>query len=322
MDLSDKECSQGHTFFGRQQSLEICMSYKGEEKEMTIEERVIRYFDVASMPENLPYDISPYKRELEITDEDIENYRKKLEDELSMKPAEKRDVLIKQVIKPLLKKYGFSTSGSDWRRETDDAYIFIHLQKMHSDIVTGACFYIHISASKKEEIVEKLSNQWMYNRLACNLSPFDFLPYCGLLSAYNGADWYQIDGYKNYLPTDTPIEDICRQIGEDFDKYILPELSAIKSYEDFMDLRAQKLKRHEEKEIRLLKYYHAAQWSAISLGESAFSNLVKSRKELGLSVEDITSHLEWLDICRENFTFTKVDAKELAIKAAKEEFIT
>ncbi|MDE6742374.1 MAG: DUF4304 domain-containing protein [Lachnospiraceae bacterium] len=287
---------------------------------MTIEERVIHYFDLASMPQNLPYDKSSFMRELNITEDDIFNYRKKLEDEVSMKPTEKRDILIKQVIKPLLKKYGFSTGGLDWRRETDDAYIFIHLQNSRfSDISTGACFRFHISASKKDEIREKLSDQWMYNQFTTELKSFNFLPYCGMLSPYYSADWYQIDGYKDYLPTDTPIEDICSQIGEDFDKYVLPELSAVQSYEDFLDLRTQKLKRYEEKEIRLLKFYHAAQLSTTAYGESVFPSLVNLRKKLELTVDDITSHLEWLDIFRERHYLTKYDAKELAIKAAKEE---
>lgn len=285
---------------------------------MTIEERVKRYFDLVSMPQNPPYDKSGFMRELNITEDDIFNYRKKLEDEVSMKPTEKRDILIKQVIKPLLKKYGFSTGGLDWRRETDDAYIFIHLQNSQfNSIGTGVRFRFHISASKKEKIVEKLSNQWIYNQ-ACHLAPSDFLPYCGMLSPYYSGDWYKIDGYKNYLPTDTPIEDICSQIGEDFDKYVLPELSAVQSYEDFLNLRTQKLKRYEEKEIRLLKFYHAAQLSTTAYGESVFPSLVDLRKKLELTVDDITSHLEWLDICREHHYLTK-DAKELAIKAAKEE---
>ncbi len=289
---------------------------------MTLEERVKRYFELASLPQNLPYDKSHLLRELNITEDDTFNYQKKLEDEVSMKPTEKRDILIKQVIKPLLKKYGFSTGGLDWRRETDDAYIFIHLQNLHySDISTGARFCFHISASKKDEIREKLSNQWMYNQFTNELKSFNFLPYCGLLSPYYSADWYQIDGYKNYLPTDTPIEDICSQIGEYFDKYILPELSAVQSYEDFLNLCTQMLKRYEEKEIRLIKFYQAAQASTTSYGESVFPNLVNCRKEFGLNIDDITSHLEWLDICREQHYFTKCDAKELAIKAAKEEFV-
>lgn len=287
-------------------------------EDMTIEERVICYLDFASMPENKLYNTSCFKRELNVTDADIFNYRKKLEDELSMRPAEKRDFLIKQVIKPLLKKYGFTTGGLDWHRETGDSYIIIHLQNSHfNDIANGVSFRFHISASKKDEIREKLSNQWMYNQMTCSLSSSDFLPYCGMLSAFYAGDWYQIDGYKDYLPTDTPIEDICSQIGEDFDKYILPELSTVQSYEEFMNLRAQKLKRYEEKEIRLFKYYYAAQQTTAECSGSGYISLVKLCKEMKLSVDDVKSHLEWCDVCRKNFRFTKYDAKEIAIKAAK-----
>ena len=38
---------------------------------MTKEERVIRYLELASMPEYLPYDTSDLREELEITEEDV-----------------------------------------------------------------------------------------------------------------------------------------------------------------------------------------------------------------------------------------------------------
>ncbi|MDE6128567.1 MAG: DUF4304 domain-containing protein [Lachnospiraceae bacterium] len=286
---------------------------------MTKEERVIRYFELASTPEYLPYDTGDLRKELNITEEDISGYRQKLESELSYRPVEKRDIVVKQVIKPALKKCGFSTSGLDWRRETEDAYIIIHMQNSQcNDIANGAGFRFYISASKKDEIREKLSDQWMYNQ-GLDLKQFDFLPYCGMLSPYYSGDMYKIDGYKDYLPTDTPIEDICRQIGEDFETYILPPLCALTSYEDFQKLRADKLKRYKDKEIRLLRYYHAAQTNACELSGIGYHMLVNLRKVLELDVRDIESHLEWLTICRENSRFTKLDATELAIRASKEE---
>ena len=286
---------------------------------MTKEERVIRYFDLVSMPEYLPYDTSSIKKRLDITDADIDNYRQKLVSELSMKPAEKRDVVVKQVIKPLLKKCGFSTAGLDWHRETDDSFIIIHMMNSQfNSIVTGANFRFHISAVKKDEIRNKLSKQWIYNQ-ECELNQFNFLPYCGTLSPYYSGDMYKIDGYKNFLPTDTPVEDICRQIGEDFEKYILPELSVVKSYEDFLELRARKLERYKEKEVRLLLFYHAVQGCASEWSGRLYNRVVELRKELELSAEDIASHLEWLDICRENSDFTKLDAKEIAIRASRDE---
>lgn len=287
---------------------------------MIKEEKVVRYFDLASMPEYIHFNTSHFMKELDITDDDINNYRQKRENELSLKPVEKRNIVVKQVIKPLLKKCGFSTSGIDWHREIEDSYIIIHMMNSQfNSIVTGANFRFHISVSKKDEIRDRLSNQWVYNQI-CELSQFDFLPYCGMLSPYYSGDMYKIDGYKNYLPSDTPVEDICRQIDEDFGQYILPELCAVKSYEDFLDLRAQKLKRYNEKEVQLLKYFYAAQSCAEVLEPTGngYDRLVTIRKNFKLSKEDITSHIEWLDICRKNSDWTKIDAKELAIKASKD----
>ena len=286
---------------------------------MTKEERVIHYYDLASMPEYLPYDTSSIMKKLDISPADVENYRQKLESELSMKPTEKRDVVIKQVIKPLLKKCGFSTAGLDWHRETDDSFIIIHMMNSQfNSIVTGANFRFHISAVKKDEIRNKISKQWIYNQ-ECELNQFSFLPYCGTLSPYYSTVWYKIDGYKNYLPTDTPVEDICGQIGEDFEKYILPELCVVKSREDFLELRTQKLNRYKEKDVRLLLFYHAVQGCASELSGRAYDRVVELRKELELNAEDIASHLEWLDICRENSEFTKLDAKEIALRASRDE---
>lgn len=289
----------------------------GKGCEMTKEERVLRYLDLASMPENLGVNTDDLMQELGISDDDIDEYRAERESGLSLRPVEKRDIVVKQVIKPLLKKYGFSTAGLDWHRGIDDFYIIIHMQNSQfNSIFTGVSFRFHIFARKKDEITEKLSNEWVYGS-AHMLNQFDFLPYCGMLSPYyDGRGMYKIDGYKNYLPSDTPVENICRQISEDFGDYILPELDAVKAYEDFLELYIQKKKRYEEKDMRLLRYYHAAQTSALNL-TGDHRSLVELGKELQLSAEDVATHLEWLDICRETIHFTKVDAKELAIKCIK-----
>lgn len=73
----------------------------------------------------------------------------------------------------------------------------------------------------------------------------------------------------------------------------------------------------QEMEMRLLRYYYAAQQSALWSKDSDYERLAGLKKELELSAEDISSHLEWLDVCRKNSHFTKVDAKEIAMKAAK-----
>lgn len=227
-----------------------------------------------------------------------------------MKPTEKRDVVVKQIIKPLLKKNGFTISGLDWHREVSDSYIIIHMfNSQFNSIVTGARFRFHISMSKKEEITKGLSKQWIYNQV-CDLNQFDFLPYCGLLSPYYSGDMYQIDGYKNNLPSDTPVEQICSQIGEDFEKYILPDLNKIKSYENFSELRAQKKGHYEDKEVRLLRFYYMLQMSASELSGKGFQTAARMREKYKLTSDDLLSHLEWLDVCRNNSAFPQIDLKD------------
>lgn len=278
----------------------------------TKEEQVVRYLELAA--EKFPYDTSDLKEEMGVTDSDIEELRRKMERALSMRPTQKRDLVVKQVIKPLLKKHGFSTGGQDWRREISDGYLIIHMMNSQfSSIVTGVCFRFHISAVKEDEIKTKISEQWVYNQ-ECELKQFDFLPYCGMLSPYYEGDMYKIDGYKNYLPTDMPVENICTQFEEDFGQYILPELDAVDRCEKFLALRDRKLKRQEEKEIRLLRYYYFAQTGTTALTNGmANARLTEMREDYGLSMADIESHIDWMDVCRKNSSHPTVDAKAYAL---------
>lgn len=285
---------------------------------MTVEEKVLRYLDFASMPENLPYNTSYFMQELGISEEDVRRCQKQKEKELTLKPVEKRNLAVKQVLKPLLKKYGFSTAGSDWRRDIGDAYLIIHMMNSRfNSIPTGVSFRFHISASRKDKMKDKLSDQWIYNQ-ACDLDHCDFLPFCGMLSPYYSGGMYQIDGYKNYLPSDTPVEAICEQLKEDWGNYILPELDAVESYEDFLELREQKKNRSQEKEVRLLRFYYAAQQCALEATGNGYNMLIGLKNLLHLTAEEILSHLEWLDVCRENSSFPKVDARELVRKVSEE----
>lgn len=70
--------------------------------------------------------------------------------------------------------------------------------------------------------------------------------------------------------------------------------------------------------IKPLRYYYEVQRSVLEYSGSGYRLLVSLYRELNLSPEDIASHLEWLDIIRNNFPFNKVYAKETALKAAAE----
>lgn len=45
-----------------------------------------------------------------------------------MKAIEKRDLLVKGVLKPLLKEAGFKTKKSIWWKELEDGYLFMYMK--------------------------------------------------------------------------------------------------------------------------------------------------------------------------------------------------
>lgn len=93
---------------------------------MTKEERVVKYLELAAKYSQ--YDTSHFQEELGVSDDDVREIQEKREKERSLKPVEKRNEVVKKVIKPLLKKHGFSVSGIDWRRSLeDDSYLMIHM---------------------------------------------------------------------------------------------------------------------------------------------------------------------------------------------------
>lgn len=93
---------------------------------MTKEERVVKYLEIAA--KYCQYDTSHFQEKLGVSDGDVRELQEKREKELSLKPVEKRNEVVKKVIKPLLKKHGFSVSGIDWRRSLEDgSYLMIHM---------------------------------------------------------------------------------------------------------------------------------------------------------------------------------------------------
>ena len=95
------------------------------------------------------------------------------------------------------------------------------------------------------------------------------------------------------MPSDAPLEDVFRQIEEDFGTYILPELDKVHCYDDFPKLWEEKRKRQNEE----LREY---------------------RKKQGLNKEEILEHMDWLDVCAKNSDFPALDAREFALKAVED----
>lgn len=258
-------------------------------------------------------DVFAFLEVLDLTEQDTRAYQKQKEQEVSMKPSHKRDLVVREVVKPLLKSEGFKTSRQDWWKELDDCWLMIHMtNSQFNDFAMGTSFRFQMSASKKEEIQGEIANQWIYNQFD-SLTQFDFLPYCGLLSPYYSSDMYKIDGYKNYLPSDEPIENILAQIGEDFADYILPDLAKINTFKDWERLRKEKRMLREHKDIRLLSYYHLAcmlDWNFAG----THSNMIKYQKEFELTADDIKAHFNWLEAIEKNSAFPNLSHKSYILE--------
>lgn len=269
-----------------------------------------RYFESLRLPEGQWLSLEA----LGLTDDDIRQYQMQKEQEVSMKPGQKRDVVVKEIVKPLLKAAGYRCKGNNWWKELDDGLLFIHLKSSQFNCgPTGCSFEFDISATKTDEIVDKPENQWIYNQTN-DISQAAFLPYWGMLSPNMGVHNYQIDGYKNYLPADVPVEEIKEQIRQDFTEYLLPELEKVTNVEQWEQIRTRKWEEFDGKEIRILRFYSSMH--SLCCSESNLSHAVRVKEDLKLTAEDIFSHLDWYGKIRENSSFPQTDAKEFMRRVA------
>lgn len=276
-------------------------------KSQSKEKRLEYYFKCLSMNQWIN------RESLNLTGADVRNYQRMKEQEVSMKPGEKRKLVVKNVVKKLLKNDGFKNKGNEWWKELEDCWLLIYMKTSRfNSPSTGSNFGFEISVSGKDEIADKIENQWIYNQL-CSLNSFVFLPYCGFLAPNRSGITYKIDGYRNFLPLDTPIEEILAQIQTDFQDCILPELDKVKKKADWEILYKEKCARYDEKEIRLLRYYSSAH--VMSCSEENIPGLIRMQKELALTTEDILSHFDWLSIIAQNSQHTYLNAKPFIMKS-------
>lgn len=268
------------------------------------EKRLEYYFDHVEML---------YREDLDLTDEDVRGYQLQKEAQVSMKPTQKRDAVVKQVVKPLLKARGFQSLRTSWWKELEDSWLFLYMKNSRwNSMSTGVVFEFDISVSGKDEIRGKLSEQWIYNQLNC-LCQSDFLPYCGYLRPHMGVREYQIDGYRNYLPLDEPLEEIAEQIRGDFEDAILPALCGIRTKADWELLYREKMAARDTEDIRLLRYYSSAHM--LSCAESNMRGLIDAQQQFGLTPEKITSHFDWLETIIQNSAQTSRNTKAYILKS-------
>ncbi len=243
---------------------------------------------------------------LGLTEEDVRNYQLRKETEISMKPNEKRDMVVKEILKPMFKNAGFKCKGMNWWKELEDGYLFIYMKNSRfNSVATGCKFSFQFSASRFDEIRDKIETQYIYNQMKC-IEENVFLPHCGYLSAIHDGLDYTIDGYQSYLPKDIPVLIIMNRIRDDFDKYIMPEIEEIKTVSEFEALMEEKKKVLETKEAKLLCFYsHCLMSCSI---DSNMPLTLDMLKRIQLSEEEIREHYDWLKIMTAKFYLPHLNA--------------
>lgn len=234
-----------------------------------------------------------------------------------LKAVQKRDLLVKEVLAPLLKEAGFYKKRMNWWKELEDGYLFISMQNNRFNSEASGCsFWFYFSASYKNEIRDKLENQWIANQLG-SISEHDFLPHGGMLAPNRDGMGYRIDGYRNWQPYDLPIEEIFEQVKKDFEVYIMPQLMLINDVKAFRELKDTLRKKEITKEDKLIKYYGLVH--TFSCCDDNLPFAVEIQNDLGLTAEDIRSRYDLLDIITQNSCYSEMDAKPFIEKSLKVE---
>ena len=280
---------------------------------MSKEQRLDYFFKLIKLPgSDIPYIDSIYQA-LNISGSDVRTYQLQKEAEVSLKPSQKQQIVIKKVVKPLMKSSGFKYIQGTWYKKIGDGIIIVHLQKSRfNGFAGGANFWFAVSASWNNEVRNRIENQWIYNQMN-TLKESDFLPYWGFLMPYHSSLGYQIDGYQNFLPLDQSIEDIVSQTTYEFENFIIPGLGKLETMEDWNSLYEEKIRCRETKEYRLLCYYSSACQSAPI--ESNFKQMAFTQEQFNLMDEEICAHLDWLDLLMMKSASPQKDVKQFVLKA-------
>ncbi|WP_029232443.1 hypothetical protein [Butyrivibrio sp. VCB2006] len=255
--------------------------------------------------------------EEKMTFEDVYNEARSL---IKSNPFEIRDAVVKELIKPMLKEHGFTTGGNTWcRKLSDGEKLVIHMDgNRFNNILSGASFGFRISLYDGRNGAKP-----QYGIGEMKLDSNFFLPYYGMCSPLYDIDGYNIGGFRDGMPVEMPVEEIKKYIRNDFEEYILQELLKVDSREDYKEMYSRfcQEKRFEDLDVRIAWFIRDVQSSFTSYRADGreYEELIKSKKSLKVTKEEILSNLDLADKMRCNLNDTSIDAKPLLMQLAEEE---
>lgn len=199
-----------------------------------------------------------------------------------MTSKEKRDMVLREVVKPELKRAEYRIKGKAYLSIRDGCCLAIYLNnaRFNSNSM-GFTFWFGIQFIEGDYSEARLKNwiDWDCIREST------LLPDCGYLHPYHQTSGYTIDGYKNYQPQDMDVEDIKNRIRDDLCCYMFPQLAQINCYEDWMRKTQEWNERNNTKKVRLLNFYHNVQHSVAE--QSSIPRLIEAFRASEVSAEEI-----------------------------------
>lgn len=200
-----------------------------------------------------------------------------------MESKEKKEIILREVVKSEFKKAGYQISGSTYHALRNDCRVIVNVQSSRfNSPATGYSFWFNIGSVPAEIPLKELKYRMVeFSFIRESL----LLPDCGYLHPYrNGAD-YCIDGYKSYQPQNMDVEKAQDYIRADLQNYILPQLEEVQSLSDWAYKQDEWEEHAASKRITLLRYFSMAQMLAPA--PETVEHLIITQSDMALSNEAI-----------------------------------
>lgn len=208
-----------------------------------------------------------------------------------MTEKEKKNKIVKEVIKPLIKSAGYKCSGTTFYRECQECYVVINLQSSQfNNEEIGFKFWFNIGVLDKKEVVDINDVKRSYGGDSPTTED-KFLPDEGFLHPYRSAG-YQIGGMKNGQPIVTDYDDAVTRISNDISQYILPRLDTVRCLEDWDKLMEDLYELNNNKRNHLLSFFYGATMLACSQSNKRF--LVDIIKGGLITKQDVLENMDLL----------------------------
>lgn len=236
-----------------------------------------------------------------------------------MTSKEKKNAVLREIVKPALKKAGYRSSGRVYYSERNNCCLALRLESSHyNSVVTGFCFWFDIMAFEGGVTESIKKGNWLERD---SIKEAILLPDCGYLHPYRQTMEYLIDGYKNYKPQDMNVEDIKIRISDDMNQFILPQLTEVNTLADWKRKKEEWNEHCHAERVRLLRYFTIAH--PLTCSTRNLPGLLDLRRQLELPLETIRGNSilyhqireasRWPEMDGWKFILSVLDAEEAAL---------